>query len=88
MGFGENVSTLLEAYDNCLSLLKAFKRQKKHDGGRKVSKASDQQVLLKRSLKLDRTRVQKAYSSRLSESGSRFEQGDCEHTKLVEPTST
>lgn len=77
MAFGASVSALLETYDNCLSLLKAFKRQRKPDGSRKVSKASEQQALLKRSLKADRGKVEKAYSSRLSESGSGFEKGDC-----------
>lgn len=80
MGFGENVSALLETYDNCLSLLKAFKRQKKQDGGRRASRANEQQALLKHSLKTDRRKVERAYSSRLSEAGGRFEQGDCEET--------
>lgn len=77
-GFGASVSALLETYDNCLSLLKAFKRQKKQDGGRRISKASDQQALLKHSLKTDRRKVERAYASRVSGSGSRFAQGDGE----------
>lgn len=76
MGFGSSVSSLLETYDNCISLLKAFKRRDKQDGGRKTAKPSDQQALLKRSLKTDRKRVERAYSSRVSESGDRFEKGD------------
>lgn len=76
MGFGTSVSSLLETYDNCISLLKAFKRRDKQDGGRKAAKPSDQQALLKRSLKTDRKRVERAYSSRISESGDRFEKGD------------
>lgn len=76
MGFGTSVSSLLQTYDNCVSLLKVFKRRDKQDGNRKVAKASDQQALLKHSLKTDRKRVERAYSSRLSESGERFEKGD------------
>ncbi|KAJ0117666.1 hypothetical protein J7T55_001865 [Diaporthe amygdali] len=76
MGLGSSVSSLLETYDNCISLLKAFKRRDKQDGNRKVVKASDQQALLKHSLKTDRKRVERAYSSRVSESGGRFEKGD------------
>lgn len=78
MGFGDNVTALLETYDNCVALLKAFKRQKKQDGGRKAAKINEQQALLKRSLKTDRKKVEAAYASRLSESGGRFEHGDCE----------
>ncbi|KAK7708473.1 hypothetical protein SLS64_006575 [Diaporthe eres] len=76
MGFGTSVSSLLETYDNCISLLKAFKRRDKGDGSRKTAKSSDQQALLKHSLKTDRKRVERAYSSRISESGGRFEKGD------------
>lgn len=80
MGLADNVSALLETYDNCVCLLKAFKRQKKQDGGRRTSRASDQQALLKHSLKTDRRKVERAWSSRRSESGGRFEQGDCKNT--------
>ena len=71
MGFGESVTALLETYSNCLSLLKAFKRRVGDS-----DKRSDQQSLLRKSLKADRNRVSRAYSSRLSESGSRLEKGD------------
>lgn len=85
MGFGDNVSALLETYDNCVSLLKAFKLQKKQYGDRRASRASEQEALLKRSLKADRKKVDRAYSTHLSEAGGRFEQGDCEETppKLI-----
>ncbi|KAG8158924.1 hypothetical protein KVR01_011367 [Diaporthe batatas] len=77
MGLGTSVSSLLETYDNCISLLKAFKRRDKQDGSsRKGTKSSDQQALLKRSLKTDRKKVERAYSSRVSASGDRFEKGD------------
>lgn len=77
MGLGTSVSSLLETYDNCISLLKAFKRRDKQDGSsRKGTKPGDQQALLKRSLKTDRKKVERAYSSRVSASGDRFEKGD------------
>lgn len=82
MGFEERVSALLETYDNCLSLLKAFKRSttkdgKKSSGGRKAARAGEQQALLRHSLRTDRKKVERAYSSRVSESGSEFVKGDC-----------
>ena len=80
MGFSASVSALLETYDNCLALLKAFKRRDQDSGGRKVSKANKQQALLKHSLKTDRKKVERAYSLRLSEAGSSFEKGDCKNT--------
>lgn len=76
MGLGTSVSSLLETYDNCIKLLKAFKRRNKQDSSRKATKPSDQQALLKRSLKTDRKKVERAYSSRISEAGDRFEKGD------------
>ena len=83
MGFGASVSSLLETYDNCISLLKAFRRRDKQDGSRKATKPSDQQALLKRSLKTDRKKVERAFSSRVSESGDRFEKGDSKaHSSL------
>lgn len=76
MGLAENVSALLETYDNCVSLLKAFKKQKKQDVDRRPSKADDKQALLRHSLKSDRKKVERAYSSRVAEAGSPFEKGD------------
>lgn len=70
MAFGSSVAALIETYSNCISLLKAFKRRgadARHD---------DQQSQLRRSLRSDRAQVRRAYSSALSESGSRFERGD------------
>lgn len=82
MGLGERVSALLETYDNCLSLLKAFKRSTTKDGkktssSRKAAKTSEQQALLRHSLRTDRKKVERAYSSKVSESGSEFAKGDC-----------
>ncbi|KUI71655.1 hypothetical protein VM1G_06652 [Cytospora mali] len=77
MAFGASVSALLETYDNCLSLLKAFKQRNQYNNAsRKLSKASKQQALLKHSLKADRKKVERAYTSRLSVAGSSFEKGD------------
>lgn len=76
MEFGAGVAALLETYDNCLKLLRAFKRQNKEDGSYKVTKASKQQALLKHSLKSDRNKVERAYASRLSVAGRSFERGD------------
>lgn len=77
MGLAENVSALLETYDNCVSLLKAFKKQKKQqDIGRKASRADEKQALLRHSLKSDRKKVERAYSSRVAEAGNLFEKGD------------
>ncbi|KAK5662780.1 hypothetical protein OQA88_6188 [Cercophora sp. LCS_1] len=73
MGFGDSVTALLETYSNCLSLLRSLKHRKgKHD----ATKAEEQQITLLKSLKKDRALVEKAYSSRLSESGSRLKKGD------------
>ncbi|KAK7749872.1 hypothetical protein SLS53_000454 [Cytospora paraplurivora] len=76
MDFGTSVSALLETFDNCISLLKAFRRPSKDNGSRKVHRSSNQQSLLRHSLKTDRKKVERAYSSRLSEAGSSFEKGD------------
>ncbi|KAK3328440.1 hypothetical protein B0T19DRAFT_190819 [Cercophora scortea] len=72
MGFGDSITALLETYSNCLSLLKAYKRQ---DGG-SILGADEQRVRLRKSLKSDRASVERAYSTRLSEKGSRLEKGD------------
>ncbi|PSR81512.1 hypothetical protein BD289DRAFT_438953 [Coniella lustricola] len=78
MAFDESVTALLKTYDNCLALLKAFKRQRKQDdSGRKInSRASEKQALLKRSLRANREKVERAYSLRVAEAGIRFEKGD------------
>ncbi|KAK1760746.1 hypothetical protein QBC47DRAFT_396732 [Echria macrotheca] len=73
MGFGDSVSALLETYSNCLSLLKSLRHKKSSND---AAKGDDQQVTLLKSLKKDRALVEKAYSSRLSESGARLKKGD------------
>ncbi len=72
MGFSESVTALLDTYSNCLELLKAFSRR-----GRSGHSTSNEAVL-RRSIRSDRAKVRRAYSSRLSETGSRFEKGDGE----------
>lgn len=76
MGFGDSVAELLKTYSNCLSLLKSLRPRKKSSDINDVTKAEDQQVTLLKSLKKDRALVERAYSSRLSESGSRLKKGD------------
>ena len=72
MAFSDRVAALLEAYSNCLSLLKAFKR----DNESQSAEAEEQRVHLRKSLRSDRSLVERAYSERLSKSGSRFKKGD------------
>jgi hypothetical protein len=74
MAFGSSVDTLIDIYSNCISLLKAFNRRDE-SGARQEDK---QQAQLRKSLKEDRARVRRAYSSAVSEAGSRFEKGDGE----------
>ncbi|KAB5547323.1 hypothetical protein GE09DRAFT_1224331 [Coniochaeta sp. 2T2.1] len=76
MAFGSSVDTLLEVYANCISLLKAFKRRGEGSTSRSKDEQDRKQVRLRKSLKSDRARVQRAYSSAVSEAGSRFEKGD------------
>ncbi|KAK0626660.1 hypothetical protein B0T14DRAFT_562548 [Immersiella caudata] len=73
MGFGDSITALLETYSNCVSLLKSLRHPKSGSDGAAPDK---QQVTLLKSLKKDRDLVERAYSSRLSESGGRFKKGD------------
>lgn len=75
MGFGDSVKSLLETYSNCVSLLKSL-RPPKSKGGDDSTKKDDQQVVLLKSLKKDRALVERAYSSRLSETGGKLRKGD------------
>ena len=72
MGFGDSVNTLLGTYSNCLKLLKAF------GGTRGDGDSLSGDTLLRKSIKADRAKVQRAYSSRRSQAGRRFEKGDGE----------
>jgi hypothetical protein len=73
MGFGDSITALLETYSNCVSLLKSLRHPKSGSDGAAPDK---QQVTLLKSLKKDRDLVERAYSSRLSESGGRLKKGD------------
>ncbi|KAM0354117.1 hypothetical protein ACHAPU_001152 [Fusarium lateritium] len=67
--FGTAVTSLLDTYTNCLSLLKGFRNS---DAGA----SSETRSTLSTSLRSDRARIRRAYASRLSQDGSRFEKGD------------
>ncbi|RGP72831.1 hypothetical protein FLONG3_6570 [Fusarium longipes] len=67
--FGAAVASLLDTYTKCLSILKGVRN---HNDG--IS--SDTHSTLSTSLRSDRARVRRAYVSRLSKDGSRFEKGD------------
>ncbi|AEO56361.1 hypothetical protein MYCTH_2116990 [Thermothelomyces thermophilus ATCC 42464] len=73
MSFGDSVRALLDTYANCILLLKSFGRKQKDDGAVEVRQ---QPSRLREALKTDRLFVEQAYSSKLSESGSRFKEGD------------
>lgn len=74
MGFGSSVAALLEIYSNCIALLKTSENQARD--GSNGPRSHDQQSQLRRSLRSNRAQVRRAYSSGVSESGSRFEKGD------------
>ena len=69
MGFDSSVKALLETYSNCVSLLKSLRPHKKSKEDDGSTKTDDQQVILLKSLKKDRALVERAYSSRLYETG-------------------
>ncbi|RSL46290.1 hypothetical protein CEP54_013926 [Fusarium duplospermum] len=68
--FGATVASLLDTYTDCLSLLKRFR------SNRDEAAASETRSTLSSSLRSDRARIRRAYSSRLSQNGARFEKGD------------
>lgn len=75
-GFGANVSALVETYTKCLELLKAFKGHRGSDGDSVNTHVSEAHSHLRSSIRSDRAQVRRAYSSKLSETGSRLERGD------------
>ncbi|KAL2262803.1 hypothetical protein VTK26DRAFT_9442 [Humicola hyalothermophila] len=79
MAFADSISALLDTYTNCISLLKAFKH------GQKV-RSSDrtQHARLRKSLRLNRSLVARAFSSKLSESGNRLKKGDARAVSAVD----
>ena len=72
MALGDSVAALLETYSNCLKLLKAFNR------GNAGNDSLGESQLLRSSIKSDRAKVRRAYSSRRSVAGKSFEKGDRE----------
>lgn len=72
--FGQTVASLLDTYTKCLALLKGVRKS--------ASSISEPQVNLGRSLRSDRARIRHAYSSRLSQDGSRLDKGDGEFDSL------
>ncbi len=74
MGFRDSVEALLETYSKCLALLHVVGNAP-HGNSTALAEASRQSEL-SRSLRADRAKVQKAYSSHRSETGSRLEKGD------------
>jgi hypothetical protein len=74
MAFGDSVKALLDTYANCISLLKAFGRGRLENGS--MVDAHHQHSRLRKSLRSDRSLVERAYSARLSEAGSRLKKGD------------
>ena len=71
MAFAKSIFALLDTYANCISLLKAFKHRREE-----TSSDGTQHARLRKSLRSDRSLVERAYSSKLSESGSRLKKGD------------
>lgn len=65
--FGETVASLLDTYTKCLSLLKGLRQ----DG-----RPSDSQSRLGTSIRSDRSKVRRVYSSKVSVKGRSFEKGD------------
>lgn len=77
MAFADSIKALLGTYANCISLLKAFRNDARENS---TADPQDQHAHLRKSLKSDRSLVERAYSSRLSETGSRFKKGDGERS--------
>lgn len=67
--FGQAVASLLDTYSRCLALLK---------GARQETSPSEPQARLGSSLRSDRARIRRVFSSRLSENGVQFDKGDGE----------
>lgn len=78
MAFNVNIRALLDTYANCVSLLKSFGRGRE-DNGTLAPGTEHEYTRLRKALKSDRSLIKRAYSSQLSESGSRLKKGDGEH---------
>lgn len=79
MAFNVNIRALLDTYANCVSLLKSFGRGRE-DNGTLAPDTEHEYTRLRKALKSDRSLIKRAYSSQLSESGSRLKKGDGEHS--------
>ncbi|KAL1900290.1 hypothetical protein Sste5346_002601 [Sporothrix stenoceras] len=81
MGLADSVDALLDTYAKCLSLLRVFSSSSKEssayaNGQYAPSSDWERQSELGRSLQSDRAKIQKVYSTRLSETGGRLQKGD------------
>lgn len=77
MAFGRSITDLLETYSNCISLLRAFRHRREDPDS---NGAQEKQDRLRKSLRSDRNLVERAYLSRVSETGNRFRKGDGKFT--------
>ncbi|KAK0742287.1 hypothetical protein B0T21DRAFT_282757 [Apiosordaria backusii] len=86
--FGKSIHALLDTYSNCISLLKAFRHRDNEPSTSSPPENAlcpqDKQADLRESLKTDRALVEKAYSSRVRESGNRFRKGDARAISSVD----
>jgi hypothetical protein len=78
MSFGDGIRSLLDTYANCISLIKAFGRGREEIQENGPVITQNERSRLRKSLRSDRSLVERTYSSRLSESGSRLSKGDGE----------
>jgi hypothetical protein len=78
MSFGNGIRSLLDTYANCISLIKAFGRGREEIQENGPVITQNERSRLRKSLRSDRSLVERTYSSRLSKSGSRLSQGDGE----------
>jgi hypothetical protein len=82
--FGDGVSALIETYTKCLRLLKAFGGSDRDS----VGLASSEVQLLRSTIRSDRAKVRRVYSSSLSANGKRLEEGDCKISPRIRPRET
>lgn len=82
MVFDDSITALLETYSNCATLLKAYKHDANGEDGN--VKVDAQNKHLRKSLKADRAMVERAYSIRLAELGSRLKRGDARSVSAVD----
>ncbi|AEO62798.1 uncharacterized protein THITE_2107408 [Thermothielavioides terrestris NRRL 8126] len=73
MAFSDSIRALLDTYANCISLLKSFRLGRNETDTVGIP---HQHSHLRKSLRSDRSLIERAYSSRLSALGKRFKIGD------------